>query len=67
MSSSGDRRDIERDAARYRWLRERDLDTIDKGGVFAGMTPDNLVLSGDELDAAIDLQMGFEKAGQGSA
>lgn len=50
-----------RDAARYRWLRERDVDTIDKGGVFAGMTPENLVLSGDELDAAIDLQMSFEK------
>lgn len=60
MTNTGNR-DIERDAARYRWLRERDLDSIDKGGVFAGMTPENLVLSGDELDAAIDLQMSFEK------
>ena len=42
------------DATRYRWLRERDLDTIDAGGVFAGVTPENMVLNGDDLDAAID-------------
>ena len=44
------------DAARYRWLRSRDLDTIHNGGVFAGMTPKNVVLNGDDLDAAIDKQ-----------
>ncbi len=49
--------DLERDALRYRWLRERDLDTIDEGGVFAGVTPANLVLIGDDLDEAIDLAM----------
>ncbi len=43
-----------RDAARYRWLRERDVDAIDKGGVFAGMTPQNVVLSLEDLDAAVD-------------
>lgn len=43
-----------RDAARYRFLRERDLDAISAGGVFAGMTPKNVVLNGDDLDAAID-------------
>lgn len=43
-----------RDAARYRYLRERDLDTIKKGGVFAGQTPENFILNGDDLDAAID-------------
>lgn len=43
-----------RDAARYRWLRSRDLDTISQGGVFAGRTPQNVVLNGDDLDAAID-------------
>lgn len=42
------------DAERYNWLRERDLDTIHKGGVFAGMTPKNVVLNGDDLDMAVD-------------
>lgn len=47
--------DAERtDAARYQWLRERDLETISHGGVFAGKTPDNLILNGDDLDRAID-------------
>lgn len=45
---------LEKDAARYRWLRERDLETVHKGGVFAGMTPENYVLNGADLDAAID-------------
>ncbi|OTH42557.1 hypothetical protein CAY90_27160 [Pseudomonas aeruginosa] len=42
------------DAARYRWLRERDLETIRRGGVFAGMTPENIVLNLEDLDAEID-------------
>ncbi|AYZ83492.1 MULTISPECIES: hypothetical protein [Pseudomonas] len=42
------------DAARYRWLRERDLETIRQGGVFAGMTPENIVLNQEDLDAEID-------------
>lgn len=42
------------DAARYRWLRERDLETISRGGVFAGMTPKNIVLNLEDLDAEID-------------
>ena len=41
-------------AKRYAYLRERHLDAIKAGGVFAGMTPDNVVLNGDDLDAAID-------------
>ena len=49
--------DLASDAARYRWLRERDLETISKGGVFAGMTPRNVVLNGKDLDAAIDAAM----------
>lgn len=48
---------LARDAARYRWLRDRDLDTIDKGGVFAGRTPDNVVLNGEDLDRAVDWGM----------
>lgn len=45
---------LRKDAARYRWLRERDLETIRQGGVFAGMTPENIVLNQEDLDAAID-------------
>ncbi|MFG8224629.1 ead/Ea22-like family protein [Pseudomonas aeruginosa] len=47
-------RRMARDAARYRWLRERDLETIRQGGVFAGMTPENIVINQEDLDAAID-------------
>lgn len=39
---------------RYAYLRERDLNAIQNGGVFAGLTPDNIVLNGADLDAAID-------------
>jgi hypothetical protein len=42
------------DARRYRWLRSRPLDAIQDGGVFAGKVPDNVVLNGEDLDAAID-------------
>jgi hypothetical protein len=41
-------------AARYRWLRARPIDAISAGGVFAGKTPDNVVMNGADLDAAID-------------
>ena len=41
-------------AKRYGWLRSRDVDAISSGGVFAGMTPENIVLNGETLDAAID-------------
>lgn len=44
----------QRDAERYRWLRERDVDTIYMGGVFVGKTPENLVLTGIDCDAAVD-------------
>jgi hypothetical protein len=52
------------DAARYRWLRARDLDTIDKGGVFAGLTTGmgygGKVLNGEDLDRAIDTAIACE-------
>lgn len=54
LSIVTDRERLEKDAARYQWLRSRDLDTIVEGGVFAGKVPDNVVLNGDDLDAAID-------------
>lgn len=45
-------------AIRYAWLRSRNLDAVHVGGVFAGQTPQNIVLNGIDLDAAID----FERA-----
>lgn len=56
----------ERDAKRYRWLRTRDLDTISKGGVFAGMTPDNIVLNEEDLDQAVDVAMTEEQVRRGT-
>lgn len=48
---------VARNAERYEYLRGRDLETIRNGGVFAGMTPANVVLNGEDLDAAIDAAM----------
>jgi hypothetical protein len=48
---------LAQDAARYRHLRGKDLDTIQWGGVFAGMTPDNFVLNGEDLDREVDAEM----------
>ena len=45
---------IEADARRYRFLRNADIDSIEKGGLFAGKTPDNIVINGEDLDAEID-------------
>ena len=42
------------DAKRYQYLRNRPLDTITSGGIFAGMTPENIVLNGVDLDEHID-------------
>ncbi len=47
-------------AKRYAYLHERDLDTIVNGGVFAGKTPENVVLSGIDLDEAIDAAIAQE-------
>ena len=51
---------LKADAYRYRWLRERDLDTIHQGGVFAGSTPRNVVINGEDLDWAVDEARGIE-------
>lgn len=42
------------DAMRYRWLRERDVNAIQQGGIFVGITPINVVINGKDLDTAID-------------
>lgn len=52
-----DLRAVVKDAKRYQWLRNRDVDTIHKGGVFAGITPQNMVINLDDLDHCIDRAM----------
>jgi hypothetical protein len=42
---------------RYNYLRSRDLETITNGGVFAGKTPENIILNNNDLDIAIDNAM----------
>lgn len=46
---------------RYQWLRSRDIDAVCDGGVFAGVTPDNVVLNGEDLDVAIDTAINVVK------
>ena len=41
-------------AIRYAIIRNAPLNAIKDGGVFAGKTPENLVINGEDLDAAID-------------
>lgn len=48
------------DAARYRYLRGRQVSTLKDGGLFAGLTPDNLVINGPDLDARVDAAIGAE-------
>jgi hypothetical protein len=48
------------DAARYQWMRSRDLNAIDKGGIFAGQMPQNLVINGEDLDREIDAAISKE-------
>lgn len=43
------------EANRYRYLRAADIDAVHKGGVFAGKTPENLVINGVDLDEEIDV------------
>ncbi|WP_234197098.1 hypothetical protein [Pseudacidovorax sp. NFM-22] len=58
---------IRQDAARYAYLRSRPLDTIKQGGVFAGLVPDNVVLNGDSLDAAVDAALHAQSKEGGAA
>jgi len=48
-------------AQRYHWLRTRNLDTINDGGIFAGQTPQNIVLNGEDLDQAIDAAISAQR------
>jgi len=60
-SLKAERDSLLRDAGRYRWLRHRNLDTTSQGGIFAGMTPQNLVINEETLDEAIDAAMAVER------
>ena len=52
-----DLRAVVNDAKRYQWLRNRDVDAIHRGGVFAGVTPQNLVINLADLDQHIDAEI----------
>jgi hypothetical protein len=41
-------------AKRYAYLKAAPIDAVKAGGIFAGKTPENIVLNGVDLDAAID-------------
>ena len=55
-------RQLQQDAARYRHLRGKQVRTIDieAGGVFAGRPANGRVLSGEDLDRAIDREIGLD-------
>lgn len=46
-------------AVRYAILRNAPINAIRDGGVFAGKTPDNVVINGEHLDAAVDALRGI--------
>lgn len=56
--------EVERDATRYRYLRNRRTRDVDVacGGIFAGLVPENRILGGEDLDRAIDTALGDEPA-----
>ena len=64
-SLRADNERLRADAARYQFLRARDLDAIYAGGVFAGQTPQNVVLNGDDLDREIDAALAVSEACHG--
>ena len=52
---------LRKDAERYRVLRQADVDTIHNGGLFAGLTPDNIVINGHDLDRRTDAVIAARK------
>jgi len=51
---------LQRDAERYRFLRDRDPVAEGLGvpaGVFIGKVPDNIILTGVDADLALDREM----------
>ena len=52
---------LRKDAERYRVLRQADVDTIHNGGLFAGLTPENIVINGHDLDRRTDAVIAAHK------
>lgn len=58
----------EADARRYRWLRSRDPGPAEAAvppGLFIGQVPQNMILTGEDADAAIDAAMTAEEQASG--
>lgn len=53
---------LRQNAYRYLVLRQADVDTIQNGGLFAGLTPDNLVINGEDLDRRTDAVIEEQRA-----
>lgn len=53
--------DLRKNAERYMVLRQADVDTIHNGGLFAGLTPDNVVINGSDLDERTDAVIAARK------
>lgn len=66
LQLSNENKALAKNADRYLVLRQDDVDTIQNGGLFAGLTPDNLVINGEDLDRRTDVvieeQRAFAKA-----
>ncbi|RON52890.1 hypothetical protein BK666_01965 [Pseudomonas frederiksbergensis] len=52
---------LRKNADRYQVLRQADVDTIHNGGLFAGLTPDNIVINGSDLDGRVDAMLALRK------
>ncbi|POZ99665.1 hypothetical protein C4E44_33840 [Pseudomonas sp. MWU12-2312b] len=52
---------LRKNAERYLVLRQADFDTIHNGGLFAGLTPDNIVINGSDLDERVDAVLALRK------
>ncbi|WP_422402593.1 hypothetical protein [Pseudomonas sp. GZD-209] len=55
---------LRKDAERYLVLRQADVDTIQNGGLFAGLVPDNIVINGHDLDRRTDAVIAARKEAQ---
>jgi len=47
----------QRDAGRYRFLRNANCEHPLEGGIFIGITPANVIVTGDDADRAVDEAM----------
>jgi len=59
---SAENETLAKNANRYLVLRQADVDTIQNGGLFAGLTPENIVINGEDLDQRIDAVIEEQRA-----